>query len=217
MDVRCVKCGSESTQRLQIVHESGLQSISTTSAIGGVGYAGGLAEGVAVVGTRGSQQSILSQRASPPTRRQISSGIGCLAIIGVLALVGGLSTKSGGWVLIGVILAAIVAAVAVSVTNYNNKIWPGLYSEWSKTFVCLRCGASFVPGSAAISGAAAPAIEQKPAIPALSTTASTPSLGATGFCTSCGAQFARTTDRFCGSCGTPIQAPAVDEPKRSGP
>jgi len=68
--MKCPKCESENTQRLEVAFHSGTQNISTTSNSAGVGIGSGgrVGFGGGVTKTSGQSQSILAQQASPPAK-----------------------------------------------------------------------------------------------------------------------------------------------------
>jgi hypothetical protein len=55
------------------------------------------------------------------------------------------------------VVIAFLAATAVHLYSdyqYNRKIFPGLFSRWEESFLCLKCGAEFqVPDARVGSGA----------------------------------------------------------------
>lgn len=65
--MHCEKCGSENTQRLQVIYDGGTQDLRATSHTAEVGsISGALGFGGAVTKTAGTSRSVLAQKASPP-------------------------------------------------------------------------------------------------------------------------------------------------------
>jgi hypothetical protein len=72
--MKCPKCESENTQRLEVAFHSGTQNISTTSNTAGVGIGSGgrIGFGGGVTTTSGQSQSVLASACSPPAKNHTS-------------------------------------------------------------------------------------------------------------------------------------------------
>jgi hypothetical protein len=69
MDLRCPKCNSNNLKKVSLAYQEGTYRVDTRSRIRGLLFAGGGPD--ILVGratTRGSQQSVLSKRLSPPSK-----------------------------------------------------------------------------------------------------------------------------------------------------
>ncbi|KQQ96292.1 hypothetical protein [Massilia sp. Leaf139] len=80
--MQCTHCGSDHTQRLQLVHEGGTQLISTRSHTGEVMD---LSDSLRLTGltttTSGVSSSVLAQRAAPPEKKKLMA-VSVVALIG---------------------------------------------------------------------------------------------------------------------------------------
>lgn len=145
---QCTSCGSGDIQRLAIVYESGTSNIETTthgSTTGvGIGSGGRLGVGTAASShrTSGTQMTELAKRAAPPEQK---TGLGWIAI-GLIAAV--VLAVIISWIVAVPVLAGFVF-LARQGMQYNSNVWPGLKSTWDRSWLCHRCGATFVPSSAA--------------------------------------------------------------------
>ena len=194
LDATCPRCGSGGTQRLQVVHEGGLHVQNSASTSLG-GFAGGAAGGAAfVTSSRGTQQSILSVRGNPPKKQ--SAGCGAVLLIG-----GGLIAFVNP---IALVAALIGIVLMLSVNRYNTRTWPPLYDEWTRTFMCGRCGVTFLPTGSNLSAVDPQLGAQR--IPALQE--GTIAIEPRRFCPQCGAKIESQDHAFCARCGA-SQAPGL--------
>jgi hypothetical protein len=133
--MRCTKCGSENTQRLQVAFEGGTQEINARSHTASVGsIRGALGLSGAVTKTKGTSQSILAQKASPPQKRSFM-GPAIAIIIGLFCLDG-----SGGTFVFGLLLLAAGGYFGYTAFQFNNNQWPGMFRHWQESWVCHKCG-----------------------------------------------------------------------------
>ena len=138
----CPTCGSDQTQMLSVVYQSGTSSIQTKSTHRGVGFASG-GQLVSVVGsgkTSGVQQTRLAATAAPPAKQAKAAG----ALGGGIIL--GLIVTCGYWP-VGVPLLCLFVVVGIWILRdemkYNREQWPPLYAAWTRTWLCHRCGGKF--------------------------------------------------------------------------
>ena len=139
--MKCPKCESDNTQRLEVAFHSGTQNISTTSNTAGVGIGGGgrFGYGGGITTTSGQSQSILAQQAPPPRKKSYKwPAIG--AFFGILMGLTGLSpgTYVQGLVMLGV--GGCCGYVAYSRRQFNSQDWPKLYQYWAESWLCHKCG-----------------------------------------------------------------------------
>lgn len=136
--MKCPKCESENTQRLEVAFHSGTQNISTTSNSAGVGIGSGgrIGFGGGVTKTSGQSQSILALQAAPPAKQSYKYPlIGILLGPQLFFIIGGASG-----------IATALAAVGVSGYliysrfQFNSKEWPKIYQRWSESWLCHKCG-----------------------------------------------------------------------------
>lgn len=139
--MKCPKCESENTQRLEVAFNNGTQNISTTSNSAGVGIGSGgkIGFGGGVTKTSGQSQSVLAQQAAPPLKSSykwpaIGVFFGFLGLLGVADMsmpVGGLVMLGGG---------AFSGYVLYNRRQFNSQEWPKLYQHWSESWLCHKCG-----------------------------------------------------------------------------
>jgi hypothetical protein len=129
--MQCDKCYSDNTQRLQVVYENGMSNINTTSNTVGVGYGRGFGLAGARTSTQGTSQSVLSERAAPPSKKSYKWSV--IAIV-----VGTLFTMNE--IYVGIIFAGIGAYITFSSYKYNNEVWPSLNEHWLNCWLCNKCG-----------------------------------------------------------------------------
>ena len=132
----CEACKSENIQKLSLVYEGGLSHLQgKQSGIGfGIGADGG-AVGIGSSKFKGTNQSVMSKNASPPSKKKPIK-------VGFFYLL-------GAWIIyqfapgnLAIVLLLIVGGAAHVVANlrYNQRIFPGLFQKWNASFLCLKCG-----------------------------------------------------------------------------
>lgn len=131
--MQCNKCGSDHTQRLEVIFEGGTQTINTASKTAGAGLGGAFGIGGAVTKTSGTSQSALAQKATPPAKQN--------TLIGLCGL-GGFFFIGGSFVgtLVGLATLAGGAYLGYRAYQYNANTWPGLYQRWHESWMCQKCG-----------------------------------------------------------------------------
>src|SRR6266478_5075220 len=88
MDLRCPKCNSTDLKKVSLVHQEGTFHINMRSRMRGLLFAGGGPDIlVGRTSTRGSQQSALSKRLSPPTKWSYVKLVGWSGVVTLIALV----------------------------------------------------------------------------------------------------------------------------------
>jgi hypothetical protein len=128
--MKCPKCESENTQRLEVAFRSGTQNISTSSNTAGVGIGSGgrLGFGGGVTKTSGQSQSILAQQAAPPAKKSYKWPVICVLFSGAGSLIGGTAGVVMPWIIFG-----ISGYLIYSRFQFNSKEWPKLYQYWSES------------------------------------------------------------------------------------
>lgn len=135
--ISCDSCKGENVQKLSLVYEGGFSNLKATSSGVGVGFGGdGAGIGIGSSTTKGTSQSILSQKASPPARKKpVKVGLlygaattfvyyfapGNLGIAFILLLAGGIHVFAN--------------------LRYNRMIYPKLFKNWDLSYLCMKCGA----------------------------------------------------------------------------
>jgi hypothetical protein len=136
--MHCGKCGSENTQRLQVIYDGGTQDISATSHTAGVGsISGALGLGGSVTKTAGTSRSVLAQKAAPPEKRKLTAVV-ILTFVGLLCLQGKLAVMA-----LGLLLMAIGGYGIYNTIRFNTQHWPGMYRRWLDSWMCQKCGHSY--------------------------------------------------------------------------
>ena len=130
--MQCSRCGSDNTQRLEVIFDGGTQNIDTSSKTAGAGFGGALGLGGAVTKTKGTSQTALAQKAAPPAKRPL-----LWAIIGFVL---GFLFLSNGAIVVGLVLLAITGFLGYKAYQYNSEKWPGLYRHWEDCWMCQKCG-----------------------------------------------------------------------------
>ena len=136
-NMQCVKCGSDNTQRLQVVYENGTSNTTSTSHTVGAGFSGALGVGGATTTTSGVSSSILAQKASPPSKASYKLPFG-IAFIGFI-----MASQTRGfsfWVVLGVAMVAGGIYLGYKANRFNTEIWPKRLEQWSRSWVCHKCG-----------------------------------------------------------------------------
>lgn len=164
----CPLCGSEETGKYAAIYEKGLSQSQSSSDHIGVGLVGdGLAGMIGRSETVGFHQTELSRKTAPPPKRNVLNlreligAIGCAPVIaGILWVVivyfayyrFGINLPGVLW---GLLYCALLLLLGVGIwagwqEDKKNKLWneteyPLLHQEWSRKWLCLRCGESFRP------------------------------------------------------------------------
>lgn len=149
MDLRCPSCNSTELKSLSVAFQEGRFSVSTTSRLRGVVVG---ADGPDVVigraTTRGTQQSDLSKKLSPPTKwsygKLVSWSVG-ISFVALVVYVRSVMSHPGPASSLPVTLYAFIfpvvfAVLLAAIWRHNHSAYSREYAEWSRSFVCERCG-----------------------------------------------------------------------------
>jgi len=136
--MQCTTCQSDNVQKLSLVYEQGTQNIRTSSHTtgGGVGFGrGGLGVGggSATTTTTGRSQSIAAQRAAPPDKKKIGIPFTIAGAGLAIALI-------WGAIPIFLIALAVGGFLFWKFSQYNKNVYPPLYAEWQRSWLCNKCG-----------------------------------------------------------------------------
>lgn len=134
----CPSCGSENTQKISILYDSG----TSKSAAAGVAFGGG-AMGIGALS--GYTRSSLAASISPPQKRSSSTLIFGIMVMTVFCAA--LLASSGWLCVLVVVIIGVAASILVWIGNNrdNKRYFEPEFSEWGKRFFCLRCGRIFLP------------------------------------------------------------------------
>jgi hypothetical protein len=151
MDLRCPKCNSTDLKKVSLAHEEGRFRSEGRTRLHAVAVGGGGPD--LVVGratTRGTQQSALSKKLTPPLKWSYLKVIGWSVLVFLSAgwlvfYVNSVTTKattvsSTPLTLFALIYAAILALLLFLVWRHNHSSYQKQYAQWDKSFICERCG-----------------------------------------------------------------------------
>lgn len=149
MDCACPKCGSDNTQSLKVLCESGTsrgRSVGT-----GTSFSRGTGLGTHNTFTKTTIQSDLAKKFSPGAKP--GEGAGFLVSAGVFGSFALLSfalgkTGVGGMTIFWLVLAAIMAFIYLGGRNPRReelKSWQQRVAYADSAWFCHRCGADWIP------------------------------------------------------------------------
>src|SRR5882762_7394549 len=148
MDLRCPNCESTNLKKVSLAYQEGVYHIDTRTGVRGLLFAGG-GPGVLVgrATTRGSQQSALSKRLSPPSKWSYAKLVLWSVVVTLVALV--LYTQhvmasrvpaSSLPVKLYVVFAPIVLLLLLGIVwRHNHSTYEQKYARWNESFICERC------------------------------------------------------------------------------
>jgi len=152
MDLRCPKCNSTDLKKVSLAYEEGLFRSEGRTRLRAVAVGSGGPD--LVVGratTRGTGQSVLSKKLTPPVKWSYLKTIGwsLLVFLCVGWLVFYINTvatnSSTAWSLPLTFFTLISAAgfplLLFLVWRHNHSTYAQEYSRWDRAFICQRCGA----------------------------------------------------------------------------
>jgi len=166
MDFTCPLCGSHHATRLALVQAKGRsrsQSWSLTAGGGGI-FSLALAFLTlpfklfgfgSITRTRGTSETFLASETAPPAPIPIGKFVVVALVVTtmMMSMVSGIQATSlavhnGLGIVIGNlatfgVLAFFIASI-VAANRYNRTVWPQKEAEWQRTFLCGRCGATYV-------------------------------------------------------------------------
>jgi hypothetical protein len=144
--MQCTQCGSEQTQRLEVIYEQGTTTIRTQSTSVGAAGNGNFGAGTATTTTSGIQQTKLASRAAPPQRKSKVGGV-CLLLLGIWLNWMGMHLNDTGWLMLpGMAALAGGFLLLQRATAYNRDVFPPLYRQWQASWLCHRCGCIYQHG-----------------------------------------------------------------------
>jgi hypothetical protein len=151
MDLHCPKCNSTDLKKVSLAYEEGLfRSEGRTRLSAVVAGSGGPDLVVGRATTRGTQQSALSKKLTPPVKWSYLKVIGwsvlaflCLGwlVFYVNTVTNATTVSSAPVTLFGLISGAILGLLLLLVWKHNHSTYQRQYAEWDRCFLCERCGA----------------------------------------------------------------------------
>jgi hypothetical protein len=150
MDMRCPNCNSTNLKKVSLAYEEGLFRSESRTRIRGVSFGGGgphIIVGSAA--TKGTHQTMLSERLSPPQKWSYLKLLGRFAALSFVALViyvhspmASASTSSSLPLKLYGLIASCAFVLLVFLTwKHNHFTHARRYGEWNRCFICKRCGA----------------------------------------------------------------------------
>jgi hypothetical protein len=153
MDLRCPKCNSTDLKKVSLAHEEGLFRSEGRTRLHAVVVGGGGPD--LVVGratTRGTGQSALSKKLTPPVKWSYLKVIGWSVLLFVCVgwlvfYVNTVATNattvlSAPLTAFGLISGAVFVLLLFVVWKHNHSTYDRAFAEWDRSFVCQRCGAA---------------------------------------------------------------------------
>jgi len=154
MDLRCPKCNGNSLKKVSLAYQEGTHHMNSRTRIRGLLFASGGPD-VLVGGatTRGSQQSALSKRLSPPSKWSYVKLVLWSGVVTFIALIlyaqhvmSSSVPASSLPVRLYLIFAPVVLLLLVGIVwRHNGSTYEQKYAQWNESFICGRCGTVFEP------------------------------------------------------------------------
>ena len=152
MDLRCPKCNSTDLKKVSLAYEEGLLRSEGRTRLRAVAVGSGGPD--LVVGratTRGTGQSALSKRLTPPVKWSYVKVIGwsvlLLVCVGWLVFYVNIVTtnattvSSASLTLFASIFATVFVFLLFFVWKHNHSTYQRRFAEWDHSFICQSCGA----------------------------------------------------------------------------
>lgn len=152
MDLRCPKCNSTDLKKVSLAYDEGLFRSEGRTRLRAVAVgSGGPDLVVGRASTRGTGQTALSKKLTPPVKWSYLKVIGwsvlafvCVGwlVFYVNAITTNATTVSSAPVTVfGLISATILVLLLLLVWKHNHSTYKRQYAEWDRCFLCERCGA----------------------------------------------------------------------------
>ncbi len=152
MDLRCPKCNSTDLKKVSLAYQEGLHRSESRSRLRAVVVGGGGPD--LVVGratTRGTEQSALSKKLTPPVKWSYLKVIGWSVLVFLCAgwllfyvntvKTNATTVSSAPLSLFSLISGVIFVLLLFLVWRHNHSVYHSQYAEWDRSFICPRCGA----------------------------------------------------------------------------
>jgi uncharacterized membrane protein YbhN (UPF0104 family) len=152
MDLRCPKCNSTDLKKVSLAYQEGLFRSEARTRLRAVVVGGGGAD--LVVGratTRGTEQSTLSKKLTPPVKWSYLKVIGWSVLVFLCAgwlvfyvntvTTNATTVSSAPLTAFGLISGAVFVLLVFLVWKHNHSTFRKQFAEWDTSFICQRCGA----------------------------------------------------------------------------
>lgn len=132
--MKCPKCSSANTKRLEVIFDEGTSEGTATSFL-----FGDKTDGLAV--TRSTSMTRLAQKAAPPVKKSYVWAVipWCVTVV---SFIWGLSLNATAFIW-SLIFGVMAAFISYGVWRHNTFEVPKRYREWIKSWCCLKCGSLF--------------------------------------------------------------------------
>jgi hypothetical protein len=147
MDLRCPKCNSTDLKKVSVAYQEGLFRSEARTRLRAVVVGGGGAD--LVVGratTRGTEQSTLSKKLTPPVKWSYLKVIGWSVLVFLCAgwlvfyvntvTTNAMTVSSAPLTAFGLISGAVFVLLLFLVWKHNHSGYETQYAQWEKSFIC---------------------------------------------------------------------------------
>lgn len=163
MSFTCPNCGSENTQKVSVIFESGTTTVETTSSHTAVGMSkGGFTPIVGASEKKRIHQTQLATNLAPPQEKGIGGLLWLYVLAPILgfvalfvAIVADADDTIARWACFGTTLLIFglitwgIVRVAKEALAFNRDEWPALHEEWKSKWFCHKGGEAFQPSAPA--------------------------------------------------------------------
>ena len=151
MELQCPNCKSTDLKKVSLAYQEGLQRVNMRTRLRGV-VVGSDGPDVFVgrATTKGTQQTEISKAMAPPKKWSIGklirwSGLVFMPVGWIIFYVNtlmrnALSVFSVPLTIYVVFSAALFVVLFLFYWRHNGCTYPRQYAEWSRSFICQRCG-----------------------------------------------------------------------------
>jgi hypothetical protein len=152
MDLRCPKCNSTDLKKVSLAHEEGLFRSEGRTRLGAVVVGGDGPD--LVVGratTRGTEQTALSKKLSPPVKWSYLKVIGWSVLVFLCSgwlvfyvntvTTNATTVSSASLIVFALISGATFILLILLVWRHDHLTYSHRSAEWNRSFLCQRCGA----------------------------------------------------------------------------
>lgn len=151
MDLRCPKCNSTDLKKVSLAYQEGLYRVDSRARLRAA-IVGGNGPDLLVgrVTMRGSQQSTLSKRLSPPAKwsylKVISWSVLAFLCIGWLVFYVHAVTTNSSMVFLAPLTvftyfsSALFVLLLLIAWKHNHSTYPRQHTHWNQSFICEHCG-----------------------------------------------------------------------------
>ena len=87
-------------------------------------------------------ETALTKQAAPPTKKPAVMWAAAAAVFAIIAVLFLSSSPVMTTMAFGSVAVAI--GFATRATTYNSMVFPRLYEQWARSFMCARCGSVFM-------------------------------------------------------------------------